>query len=73
MISKKTWPNFHGGTALDGVQLIVEEQNISSGSEIEFGKTKLFVRDPRTLLELEKERANWIPMLCVLLQRVCNC
>jgi myosin I len=70
MICSQTWPNFHGGSVREGVQLLLAERDLTAGSEIEYGRTKLFIRHPQTLLELENERARTIPTLCILLQRV---
>lgn len=72
MISSQTWPNFYGGSAQEGVQLLLAERNLVVGSDVEYGRTKLFIRHPRTLLELENERSKMIPALCLLLQRVWN-
>ena len=69
MISARTWPNLRGGgTAREGVEIIVTEQGYSD--DVKYGATKLFIRHPQTLLSLETARANRIPGLCVLLQKV---
>jgi myosin-1 len=71
MISTSTWPNYHGGSAQEGVKLLVEEQGLAAGTDIVYGRTKLFVRHPKTLLDLESARSRMIPVLCLILQRVC--
>ena len=52
MISQYTWPNFHGGSPREGVKILLEEQGF--GSDVKYGKTKIFVRSPQTLFALEQ-------------------
>lgn len=68
MICARTWPNFYDGSTTTAVQLIIDEQGFSA--DVKFGKTKIFIRHPQTLLVLENARTNRIPGLCVLLQKV---
>ena len=54
MISQFTWPNFHGGDAEEGTRVLLEDRKFLK--DVTFGKTKIFVRSPSTLFELEKAR-----------------
>ena len=54
MISQFTWPNFHGGNAEEGTRVLLEDRNLIK--DVTFGKTKLFVRSPSTLFQLETAR-----------------
>ena len=47
----KTWPHFEGG-AKQGVQVLVNHLNFQA-DDYRMGKTKLFIRFPRTLFETE--------------------
>merc|ERR1719516_364535 len=40
--------------------------------DVTFGKTKLFVRSPSTLFELEKARSQLIPGIVIFLQKMCR-
>lgn len=52
MISQYTWPNFRGGTDQDGVRTLMEEKGFQN--DVQYGKTKIFIRSPKTLFALEK-------------------
>ena len=67
MIVGKTWPIYHGPDK-DGVALILDQHGFLS--DVKYGLTKLFIRTPKTVFELEKIRAETIPKLVVFLQRV---
>ena len=54
MISQFTWPNFHGGDAEEGTKVLLEDRKFLK--DVTFGKSKIFVRSPSTLFELEKTR-----------------
>lgn len=54
MISQYTWPNFKGGNDEDGVRMLMDEKGFSN--DVEYGHTKIFIRSPKTLFELEKVR-----------------
>lgn len=47
MLADATWP-FWEGDAVDGVKEILASQEIPD-NEIAFGKSKLFIRNPRTV------------------------
>jgi len=67
MISVQTWPNYEGSDR-DGVKAIIDDMDFSG--DVNYGKTKVFIRSPQTIFELEKERASKIPPLVLFLQRV---
>ena len=67
MIVEKTWPNFKG-IDKDGVTVIVDGTGFSS--DVKYGRTKLFIRTPKTVFELEKIRSQVVPKLVLFLQRV---
>jgi len=63
-----TWPNFKRGSDRYGTQVIIDE--CKAGHDVQYGKTKVFIRSPQTLFELEKRRSDKIPSICITLQRV---
>lgn len=67
MISQFTWPNFRGGTEKDGVKVIMDENKFSD--DVKYGKTKIFIRSPRTLFDLETSRNALIPGIVTLIQK----
>jgi len=70
MISQFTWPNFHGGNAEEGTRVLLEDRQFLK--DVTFGKTKVFVRSPSTLFELEKARSHLIPGIIIFLQKMCR-
>jgi len=70
MISQFTWPNFHGGDAEEGSRVLLEDRQLIK--DVTFGKTKVFVRSPSTLFELEKARSQLIPGIVIFLQKMCR-
>ena len=52
MLSHYTWPNYHAGPAKDGTKLLLEERGLAH--DVEYGKTKIFLRSPQTLFALEQ-------------------
>ena len=68
MLSTRTWPNYRGGSDRNGTQVIIDECRASQ--DVQYGKTKVFVRSPQTLFELERRRTEKIPSICITLQRV---
>lgn len=67
MISQYTWPNFRGGEDKDGVRTLMEEKGFQN--DVQYGKTKIFIRSPKTLFALEKARSDLIPGIVILLQK----
>lgn len=67
MISHYTWPNFRNGSDKDGVQVLMNETGF--GNDVKYGKTKIFIRSPRTLFALENSRNELIPSIVTLIQK----
>jgi len=68
MISQFTWPNFHGGNAEEGTKVLLEVRGFIS--DVTFGKTKIFIRSPSTLFQLEQKRSSLIPGIVIFLQKL---
>ncbi|XP_015779047.1 PREDICTED: unconventional myosin-Id-like [Acropora digitifera] len=66
MIATKTWPTYNGDEK-DGVKAIINEAGFSA--DVKFGHTKLFIRTPKTVFELEQKRTEVLPKLVTLLQK----
>ena len=67
MLVQETWPSYKG-IDKDGVGVIINKTGYTS--DVKYGRTKLFIRTPRTVFELEKLRAEIVPTLVLFLQRV---
>ncbi|ENN70521.1 hypothetical protein YQE_12697, partial [Dendroctonus ponderosae] len=67
MISHYTWPNFRNGSDRDGVEVLLKETGF--GNDVKYGNTKIFIRSPKTLFELEKSRNILIPSIVTLIQK----
>lgn len=48
MLSLHTWPNWTRGSPVEGVSHLLRDLPIPNG-EFAFGRTKVFVRSPRTV------------------------
>ena len=68
MLSQFTWPNFRGGVDKQGVQILLREQGLEE--DVAYGKTKLFIRTPRSVYILEEARGRLLPAIAVFLQKV---
>ncbi|KAM3962652.1 LOW QUALITY PROTEIN: unconventional myosin ID [Aphomia sociella] len=67
MLSQYTWPNFRGASDKDAVMVLVKDLQVA---DVQFGHTKLFIRSARTLHQLEAARADLIPSIVILLQKL---
>ena len=67
MTVPETWPNYQG-SAKEGVRVIIDHHGFSS--DVEYGKTKIFIRTPKTVFSMERFRAEKIPSLVHFLQKV---
>lgn len=67
MLCAHTWPRWRG-SAVEGVSLLVRSLPIPS-AEFTFGRSKLFVRSPRTVFELEDFRKMRLHDLALLIQK----
>ena len=55
MLSALTWPNY-GGSPQDGCKYILEDGCDLSRNEFAYGRSKIFIRNPRTLFMIEEKR-----------------
>ncbi|KAK4881521.1 hypothetical protein RN001_004840 [Aquatica leii] len=67
MLCVHTWPRWRG-SPVEGVSLLIRSLPIPS-AEFTFGRTKLFVRSPRTVFELEDFRHMRLHDLALLIQK----
>lgn len=67
MLSQYTWPNFRGGSDQDGVQVLMNENGFEK--DVTYGKTKVFIKSPKTLFTLEHKRNELIPQLVTLITK----
>lgn len=68
LLSQSTWPRWSGGDR-EGVEKIMGDLGISS-EELAFGKTKIFIKSPKTLFHLEEQRRLRLQQLATLIQKV---
>jgi len=68
-ISATTWPNPKSSlSAKQAVKMLVTDQDFDD--ECVYGATKLFIRSPHVIFELEARRRNQIPGIVLLLQKM---
>ncbi|XP_043217178.1 unconventional myosin-Ia-like isoform X2 [Amphibalanus amphitrite] len=67
MLSLHTWPSWCG-LAAEGVTYLLRDLP-SSMAEYAFGRTKLFIRSPETVYELEEYRRDRLEELATLIQK----
>jgi len=68
MISRFTWPNYKQGNDTEGTKVLLEDKGLLG--DVTFGKTKIFIRSPSTLFELEQKRMSLIPGIIIFLQKM---
>ncbi|XP_067869283.1 unconventional myosin-Id-like [Heterodontus francisci] len=68
MISEFTWPNHDMRSDQEAVKKLVECCGFQH--DVAYGKTKLFIRTPRTLFTLEDRRTQMIERIVLFLQKV---
>ncbi|XP_060161831.1 unconventional myosin-Ia isoform X2 [Globicephala melas] len=68
LLSRSTWPRWDGGDR-EGVEKVLGELSVSS-EELAFGRTKIFIRSPKTLFHLEDQRRLRIHQLATLIQKM---
>lgn len=66
MLCKQTWPSWNGDL-LSGVKKILSAHNIQS-DQYRLGKTKIFIRDPKTLFYFEEKREIELPRIAIIIQ-----
>ncbi|XP_068266875.1 unconventional myosin-Ia isoform X2 [Nyctibius grandis] len=68
MLSAQTWPRWAGGDR-EGVEVLLAELALPP-EELAFGHTKIFIRSPRTLFDLERQRQERVAQLATLIQKM---
>ncbi|KAK3106305.1 hypothetical protein FSP39_017437 [Pinctada imbricata] len=68
MLAKDTWPHWKG-EAQEGVRKILQAQEIPE-EEFAFGKTKIFIRNPKLLFDLEERRRQQMHNLATMIQKI---
>lgn len=68
MLSSYTWPNHQCQSSREAVHALISDIDIHD--DIAYGKTKIFIKTPNTLVTLEETRAQMIPQLVILLQKM---
>ncbi|OBS74163.1 hypothetical protein A6R68_15301, partial [Neotoma lepida] len=68
MLCKQTWPHWKG-PARSGVEVLFNELEIPM-EEYSFGRSKIFIRNPRTLFQLEDLRKQRLEDLATLIQKI---
>ncbi|XP_030052562.1 unconventional myosin-Ig [Microcaecilia unicolor] len=68
MTCEYTWPNHLMATDRDATKAIIDQHGFQD--DVAYGLTKVFIRTPQTLFTLEYERAQLIPIIVLLLQKV---
>ncbi|CAL8283133.1 unnamed protein product [Merluccius merluccius] len=68
MISEFTWPNHDLASDQEAVKRLL--QGCGFDHDVAYGKTKVFIRTPRTLFSLEEQRAAMVQRIVVFLQKV---
>ncbi|XP_026885184.2 unconventional myosin-Id isoform X1 [Electrophorus electricus] len=68
MISEFTWPNHDLPSDQEAVRRLL--QGCGFEQDAAFGKTKVFIRTPRTIFSLEEQRAEMVKRIVLFLQKV---
>uniref|UniRef100_A0AAY5KQ16 Myosin ID n=1 Tax=Esox lucius TaxID=8010 RepID=A0AAY5KQ16_ESOLU len=68
MISEFTWPNHDLRSDREAVKMLLQSCGLEH--DVAYGKTKVFIRTPRTLFSLEEQRAEMVGRIVLFLQKV---
>ncbi|XP_063069495.1 unconventional myosin-Ib isoform X4 [Engraulis encrasicolus] len=68
MMCKQTWPHW-SGPAREGVEVLLSNLAVSP-EEYSYGRSKVFIRNPRTLFFLEEKRRSCLEDLATLIQKI---
>ncbi|XP_076841414.1 unconventional myosin-Ib isoform X2 [Brachyhypopomus gauderio] len=68
MLCKPTWPHWKD-LARKGVEVLFKDLNIPE-EEFSYGRSKIFIRNPRTLFFLEERRRQCLEDLATLIQKI---
>ncbi|XP_077339685.1 unconventional myosin-Ia isoform X1 [Lithobates pipiens] len=70
LLSRVTWPRWEGDARV-GVEALLNDPKVSiQKEEIAYGRTKVFVRTPKTLFDLEELRRQKLNELATLIQKM---
>ncbi|XP_063281182.1 unconventional myosin-Ia isoform X1 [Prinia subflava] len=68
MLNPRTWPRWDGGDR-EGAEVLLAGLEFPA-EELAFGHTKVFIRSPRTLFDLEQQRQECVAQLATLIQKM---
>ncbi|XP_010790529.1 unconventional myosin-Ib isoform X4 [Notothenia coriiceps] len=68
MLCKRTWPHWRG-PAREGVEVLMADLTVPT-EEFSYGRSKVFIRNPRTLFSLEERRRQCLQDLATLIQKI---
>ncbi|XP_062258985.1 unconventional myosin-Ib isoform X2 [Platichthys flesus] len=68
MLCKRTWPHWQG-PAREGVEVMMSALPVQA-EEFSYGRSKIFIRNPRTLFFLEERRRQCLQDLATLIQKI---
>lgn len=68
MLCKQTWPHWKG-PAREGVEVLLSDLQVPA-EEFAYGRSKIFIRNPRTLFFLEEKRRHCLQDLAALIQKI---
>ncbi|KAI1229839.1 Unconventional myosin-Ia [Lamprotornis superbus] len=68
MLNRRTWPRWNGGDR-EGTEVLLAGLAFPA-EELAFGHTKIFIRSPRTLFDLERQRQERVSELATLIQKM---
>ncbi|XP_030643049.1 unconventional myosin-Ib isoform X2 [Chanos chanos] len=68
MLCKQTWPHWRGPTR-KGVEVLLTDLQVPA-EEFSYGRSKIFIRNPRTLFFLEEKRRHCLEDLATLIQKI---
>ncbi|XP_001920959.3 unconventional myosin-Ib isoform X6 [Danio rerio] len=68
MLCKQTWPHWKG-PAREGVEVLLSDLQVPA-EEFAYGRSKIFIRNPRTLFFLEEKRRQCLEDLAALIQKI---
>ncbi|XP_018424115.1 PREDICTED: unconventional myosin-Ia [Nanorana parkeri] len=68
LLSKQTWPRWEGDPRA-GTEALLNDPNVNiSKEELAYGRTKIFIRTPESLFDLEEKRRKKLNELAALIQ-----
>ncbi|XP_056610900.1 unconventional myosin-Ib isoform X2 [Triplophysa dalaica] len=68
MLCKQTWPQWNR-SAREGVEVLLTDLQVPV-EEFAYGRSKIFIRNPRTLFFLEEKRSECLEDLATLIQKI---